>query len=65
VFFLHASGPEFSVTGELYAEQLRKHLLVNIYKDGEWGTIARNIVDNSDFDHALDNNSTTLVNNIT
>jgi len=63
VFFLDGTGPDFNVTCEFYAKQLRKDLFVNIYKNGEWGTITRNIIDNSSFKVALDNN-TAHINNI-
>lgn len=59
VFILDKCDLDFNITNKLYAKQLRKHLFVNIYKDGRWGTIARNIVDISNSIvpiHSIDNN---------
>lgn len=53
---------KFDVNNEFYAEQLRKHLFVNIYKDGKWGTIARNIVENSNSITPIDENPNNPVN---
>lgn len=38
---------------------------MNIYKDGEWGTITTNIVEDSSFNVILDKNSTTHINAVT
>ncbi|VVC29213.1 Acyl transferase/acyl hydrolase/lysophospholipase,Ketoacyl-synthetase, C- [Cinara cedri] len=56
VFILDKCDLDFNVHNELYAEQLRKNVFLNIYKDGKWGTIARNIVENSNSITPIDNN---------
>lgn len=65
VFLLDNSGPDFNIDHTFYAEQLRKHLFVNIYKDGKWGTIVRNLVENSSYNVSTDNAITTYINDIT
>lgn len=65
IFYLDKSDLEFDVTNTFYSEQLHKHLFVNIYKDGEWGTIVRNILENVSFNTSLHNGSTSHINSIT
>lgn len=65
VFYLDKSGPEFDVTNAFYTKQLDKNLFVNIYKNGEWGTIVRNIVENVSFNNSIDYGSTAQIDSIT
>lgn len=65
VFLLDNSGPDFNIDHTFYAEQLRKQLFVNIYKEGKWGTIVRNLVDNSNFNVYTNNTITTYISDLT
>lgn len=65
VFLLDKSGPDFNIDHKFYSEQLSKQLFINIYKDNEWGTIVRKIVDNySSFNVSPDNTITTYLNDV-
>lgn len=47
MIFVQDQGLEkFSVTGKLYAEQLSKDLVSNVYKNGKWGTFRHLKLDN-------------------
>jgi len=65
VFLLDDSGPDFNIDHPFYTEQLRKQLFVNVYKDGKWGTIVRNLVDNSSFNVSTNNTITTYISDLT
>lgn len=65
IFYLDKSGPEFDVTNTFYATQLHKHLFMNIFKDGEWGIIVRNTVENVSFNTSFDYGSISQINSIT
>lgn len=67
VFLLDESGPDFDANNAFYAEQLRKQLFVNVYKDGKWATIARNFVKNTNVNASTTGNdrSTTHINSVT
>lgn len=65
VFVLDTSGPDFNIDHSFYAEQLRKQLFVNIYKDSKWGTIVRNPVDNSSLNVSVDTMISMHINDIT
>lgn len=64
IFYLDKSDSEFDVTNTFYSEQLHKHLFVNIYKDGEWRTIVRNILENIRYNTSFDIGSTSHINSI-
>jgi len=64
VFLLDNSGPDFNIDHSFYSEQLCKQLFVNIYKDGKWGTIVRNLVDNVSFNVSSDKTITTYISDI-
>lgn len=68
IFILDKSCPNFNINKEFYVDQLRKHLIVNIYKDGKWGTIIRKIVDNSNINTRIsldDNTCLSHINSVT
>lgn len=56
------SCTNINIKNEFFTEQLRNHLFMNIYKDGKWGTIVRNIVDNSNMN--ISNNYPSYIDSI-
>lgn len=51
------SCPDINIKNEFYVEQLRNHMFINIYKDGKWGTIVRNIIDKPNINMSMENNN--------
>jgi len=53
---LDSNAPDFNSNQTFYADQLSKDLIVNIYKNGGWGSYKRTVLQNLTDDTKVNKN---------
>lgn len=48
MFILDSNAPEFKFNKTFYTDQLSKGLIINIYKNGSWGSYKKIVIQNLD-----------------